>query len=75
MHCAQGKGTVHTYIASFRKRLLLVKDASEPEVLDRFRRGLGPTAHEAFLKANPNNFADAMSVVERSATVLEEVLR
>ena len=75
MQCAQGKGTVRAYIELFRKRLLLVKDANEPEVMDRFRRGLGPKAHQALLEANPKSFADAMAAAERSGTVSEEVLR
>ena len=49
VQCAQGKGTVRAYIVSFRKRLLLVKDTSMPEILDRFWQGLGPKAREAFL--------------------------
>ena len=75
VQCIQGKGTVHAYIASFRKRLLLVKDAHESEVMDRFRRGLGPRAHQALLEANPQSFANAMLAAERSGTVLEEVQR
>ena len=45
VQCTQGKGTVHAYIELFQKRLLLVKYANEAEVMDQFRRGLGPRAH------------------------------
>ena len=73
MQCIQGKGTVRAYIATFQKRLLLVKDAHESEVMDRFRRGLGPRAHQALLEANPQSFADATLADEWSGTVSEEV--
>ena len=75
VQCTQGKGTVRAYIELFMKRLLLVKDANEPEVMDRFRQGLGPKAHQALLEANPKFFADAMSAAEWSGTVSEEVMR
>ena len=52
-----------------------MQDAHESEVMDCFRRGLGPRAHQALFEANPQSFADAMSAAERSGTVSGEVQR
>lgn len=65
--CVQGKGTVRTYIDTFRRCLLHVADAAPAEILDRFLRGLSTGVRAQVLITNPADFTAAALTAERVA--------